>query len=100
MLGGIRPLLTLGLAHYRRGEWEDARVPVEKSIKLRDGGDAYEGFTLAMILARLGEREAGLRRYEEAELWMRRNRFGDFELHFLRDEAAEVLGLTLASPGE
>ena len=93
MLAGVRPLLTLGLARYRLGRWADARVPVEKSIKLRAGGDAYEEFTLAMILARLGEPEAGLLRYKEAELWMRRNRFGEFELHFLRDEAAQVLGL-------
>ncbi len=94
LLYGVRPLMTLGLARYRCGDWAGARGPVEESIWLRDGGDAYEGFTFAMILGRLGDREAGLARYNEADLWMRRNRFGDFELHFLRDEAAGVLGLS------
>jgi tetratricopeptide (TPR) repeat protein len=91
--GGFRPLLALGLAQYRAGQWDEARATVERSIQFRSGGDAYEWFVLAMALARQGERDEARRRFEEAVRWTRRNRYGDFELHFLRDEAAALLDL-------
>ena len=63
-----------------------------ESRDLRDGGDSYERFLLALILAREDGRLAR-EHFAAADEWMRRNRFGDFELHILRTEAAKALGL-------
>lgn len=89
---GLRPLFTLGLAQYRAGDYRVARATLERSIEVRKGGDAYDGFALAMALGRLGEREAARGRFRLAERWMIENRYGDFELHFLREEGAALLG--------
>ncbi|WP_210405627.1 serine/threonine-protein kinase [Paludisphaera borealis] len=89
--GGIRPFMTLALAEYRNGNLETARDAAEHSMKIRDGGDAYEWFVLSMILARQGELDRARTLYHEAVQWTKRYRYGDFELHFLDDEAAVLL---------
>src|SRR5262249_39578799 len=38
---------TLGVAHYRAGQWQDAVTALERSIKLRNGGDSLDWFFLA-----------------------------------------------------
>jgi serine/threonine protein kinase len=107
---GIRPLFTLALAQYRNGDWQAARLTIEESIgkkAAKQGGttlerlvesraviDAYDWFVWSMALARLGNPESARQRFEDAAQWMRRNRYGDFELHLLHDEAASLLGLS------
>jgi tetratricopeptide (TPR) repeat protein len=88
---GIRPLFTLGLAEYRMGNLDAARKALERSIELREGGDAYEWFVLAMVLARQGDVDRARKLHEEAVRWMRKYRYSDFELHFLDSEAATLL---------
>ena len=92
--GGIRPLFTLGLAEYRIGNWTAAKKALERSMELRDGGDAYEWFVLSMVLAQQGENDRARRLYEDAVRWMKKYRYSDFELHFLANEAAALLRLT------
>ena len=58
----------------------------------RDGGDAYEWFTLAMIRARQGDLDRARTLHQDAVRWTKRFRYGDFELHFLDDEAKALLG--------
>ena len=41
---------TLGVAHYRAGDWKAALEALEKSMKLRNGGDSSDWFFLAMCL--------------------------------------------------
>jgi serine/threonine protein kinase len=109
---GIRPLFTLALAHYRVGNRTTARKIIEESIRrkatlqgttierlveTKSAIDAYDWFVWSMTLARLGEYGAARGRFDEAETWMRRNRYGDFELHLLKKEAEELLRM---SPGD
>jgi tetratricopeptide (TPR) repeat protein len=112
---GIRPLLTLALAQYRVGDWAAARATIEESIRrkaARLGGltleqldetgrviDAYDWFVWSMALARLGEQEAARRQFDGATRWMRVNRYGDFELQLLHEEAAELLGVSAPDGG-
>ena len=90
--GGIRPYMTLALAEYRSGDLDEARAAVERSMEIRDGGDAYEWFTLAMIRARQGDLDRARTLHRDAVRWTKRFRYGDFELHFLDDEAKALLG--------
>ena len=46
---------TLGVAHYRAGEWSQAADALEESIRLRSGGDPYDWLFLAMARHRLGD---------------------------------------------
>src|SRR5262249_15890334 len=39
---------TLGVAHYRAGDWKAAVETLEKSMSLRQGGDSFDWFFLAM----------------------------------------------------
>ncbi len=88
---GRRPSFTLGLAEYRMGNLDAARKALERSIELREGGDAYESFVLAMVVARQGDGERA-RQLLRAARRMRKNRYSDFELHTLDAEAAAILG--------
>jgi tetratricopeptide (TPR) repeat protein len=109
---GVRPLFMLALAHYRVGDCAAARMIIEESIRRkakslgttmerlvqeREVIDAYDWFIWSMALARLGEYPAARDQYEGAVTWMRRNRYGDFELHLLKAEAADLLR---SSPGD
>jgi eukaryotic-like serine/threonine-protein kinase len=89
---GMRVLFTLGLAEYRVGNLDAARKALERSIELRGGGDAYEGFVLSMVLARQGELDRARQLHQEAVRWMRAYRYSDFELHALDSEASALLG--------
>jgi hypothetical protein len=105
--GGVRPLFTLALAQYRTGDWQAARSTIEESIRrkaakqgktvvslveTRSVIDAYDWFVWSLTLGRLGESALAQQRFEDATQWMHRNRYGDFELHLLHDEAAALLG--------
>src|SRR5208282_6437976 len=39
---GMRPFFSLGLAEYRVGDYPAARGALERSMELREGGDAYD----------------------------------------------------------
>ncbi|WP_165228534.1 serine/threonine-protein kinase [Aquisphaera insulae] len=95
---GRRPVFTLGLAEYRAGDLTAARRDLERSMQLRDGGDAHEWFVMAMVLAKQGRREDALTYRDRAVRWMRRYRNGDFELHFLDRELAQILAAAPAVP--
>ncbi len=91
---GRRPLFTLGLAEYRMGNLEAAREALERSMSLRGGGDAYEWFVMAMVVAHQGDANRARELHREAVHWMRTYRYSDFELHALDVEAASLLGVT------
>ncbi len=88
---GRRPLFTLGLAEYRMGNLDSACRALERSIELREGGDAYEWFLLAIVIARQGDVAGARRLHGEAVRWMRAYRYSDFELHALDAETAALL---------
>jgi tetratricopeptide (TPR) repeat protein len=84
---------TLGVAYYRVGDWEEARSALYRSMELRNEGDGFDWFFLAMIHAKLGHKERAQEWYDRAESWTRRHRYRDAELYRFQVEAAQVLGL-------
>jgi superkiller protein 3 len=85
---------TLGTALYRAGRWEDAIAALEQSMELRQGGDSFGWFFLAMAHCQLGENGRARGWYGRAVRWMDKNQPKNEELGRFRAEAAELLGLT------
>jgi tetratricopeptide (TPR) repeat protein len=89
---------TLGVAHYRAGEWQAAVAALEKSRELLAGqAESYNTFFLAMACWRLGDQERARRWYGEAVRWMEKHQPHDEELRRFRGEAAALLGLEKSS---
>jgi serine/threonine protein kinase/tetratricopeptide (TPR) repeat protein len=84
---------TLGVAYYRAGDWKAAITALERSMGLRDGGNSFDWFFLAMAHSRLGENDKARELYDRALQWMDKNQPGDDELRRFRAEAAELLRL-------
>ena len=83
---------TLGVAHYRDGNWKAAVTALEKSMSLGFRGDSNR-FFLAMAHCQLGQKDEARKLYEKAVEWMQKNRPWDEELIRFRAEAAELLGI-------
>jgi serine/threonine protein kinase/tetratricopeptide (TPR) repeat protein len=84
---------TLGVAHYRGGDRQAAVAALEKSMKLRQGGDCSDWFFLAMAHWQLGDKEEARTWYGRAAQWMDKNQPKNEELRRFRAEAAELLEL-------
>jgi serine/threonine-protein kinase len=83
---------TLGVAHYRAGDWRAAVDGLRQSVAL-GWDDGYNSFFLAMAHARLGDRTEARRWYD---LGLRNQSaalsFAGTELGRIRREAEQVLG--------
>jgi tetratricopeptide (TPR) repeat protein len=84
---------TLGVAHYRTGDWRAAIQAVEKSIALTKDGNGVDRFILAMAHWQLGDKQQARHCYDQAVQWMEKNKPADEELAQFRAEAAALLGL-------
>jgi tetratricopeptide (TPR) repeat protein len=84
---------TLGAALYRAGEWSPAIAALEKSMSLRNGGDSFDWFFLAMAHWQSGENKEACRWYANAVEWMDKRDPKNEELRRFRAEAAELLGI-------
>jgi eukaryotic-like serine/threonine-protein kinase len=84
---------TLGVAHYRAGDWNAAREALEQSMGLRKGGDSSDWFFLAMSHEKLGNKEKARQWYDKAVEWMDKKDPENAELRGFRVEAAEILGI-------
>ena len=89
---------TLGVAHYRVGEWKAALDALQQSMDLHKGGDAKDWFFLAMAHWQLKQKDEACTFYDRAVAWMdknqealKTNRHGWEELNRFRAEAAELL---------
>jgi tetratricopeptide (TPR) repeat protein len=82
---------TLGLARYREGKWEAAATAFESSMKLQQGGDAYDWVFLASIRHRQGDAEMAGNWYDRARAWATENAPGDEDLRRFLVEAAVLL---------
>jgi tetratricopeptide (TPR) repeat protein/serine/threonine protein kinase len=87
-------LNTLGLAQYRAGDWQAAIATLDKAMGLREGGDSFDWFFLAMAHWRLGEKDRARAWYDRAVEWMDRHQPTNEELRRFRAESAELLGLS------
>jgi tetratricopeptide (TPR) repeat protein len=93
--------LTLGIAHYRTGDWQATVENMNKSIQLqKDGGDSRQLFFLAMAHWQLGEKDEAGQLYNRAVEWMEKNQPDNDELRRFRAEAAELLGISEQPDGK
>jgi WD40 repeat protein/tetratricopeptide (TPR) repeat protein len=83
---------TLGVAHYRAGEWKPAIAALQRSVLLRKGGDSFDWFFLAMAHWKLGEHANSRRWHAQAIEWMDKNQPKNDQLRLFRSEAAQLLG--------
>jgi tetratricopeptide (TPR) repeat protein len=82
---------TLGIAHYRAGDWAAAVMELEKSVELQRGGEPVDWFFLAMASCRLGDRDRARHWYDKAVAWMdKQTALGEDVLRY-RAEAAALL---------
>ncbi len=92
---------TLGVAHYRAGDWNATMAALDKSMQLTNGGDAGGWFFLAMAHWQLGDKEKAREWHDRAVKWMDDNRQNlekskatAEEFGRCRAEAAELLGIS------
>ncbi len=84
---------TLGVAHYRAGDWRAAVAALEQSMDFRTGGDGCDWFFLAMANRKLGRKDEARKWYDRAAAWAEKNDPKNEELICFRAEAAALLGL-------
>jgi tetratricopeptide (TPR) repeat protein len=88
---------TLGAALYCAGKWQSAIDALEKSMDLRNGGDASEWLFLAMAHWQLDQHELARAWYDKAVQWIEQNQSASDELLRLRVVATGVIGTSNAS---
>src|SRR5205807_331524 len=90
---------TLGVAHYRAGDWGAAVAALEQSRALyakrpeAETLESFSAFPLAMAHWQKGDRAEARRWYDLAVRWMERHQPRDEELLRFRAEAAGLLGV-------
>ena len=82
---------TLGVAQYRAGQWQAAIESLEKAVALREGGDAFNWYFLAMAHWQLGNKDEARKWYDKAVEWMDKNAATNPELVRFRVEASELV---------
>jgi len=90
-------LNTLGVAHYRAGDFPSAISALEQSMELANGGSAYDWFFLAMAQWQLGDKEHAREWYGKAVTWTEQNAPNEDLLRF-RQEADKLFETTLLKP--
>ena len=91
---------TLGAAHYRAGNWQEALNALHEANQLQPATNWATWFLLAMTYWQLGEKETARMWYEKAVHWQNRHPRQSRELRRLVAEAAELLGVTAPPAGE
>jgi tetratricopeptide (TPR) repeat protein len=87
-------LRTLGVAHYRLGDWKQAIANLEKAEELApDRYLAWNDLFLCMAHWQSGDKEQARELYERAIQWMEKNQSNNEELRGFRVEAEELLGI-------
>jgi tetratricopeptide (TPR) repeat protein len=82
---------TLGVAHYRAGNWKDAIAALEKARELSAGGDAVDWLFLAMSHWQLGQKDEARKWYMQAVSSPKTSKLLEAELPNFRAEAAALL---------
>jgi tetratricopeptide (TPR) repeat protein len=84
---------SLGVALYRKGDWQPALEALMKAEALQPVRSASTWFFLAMTHWQRGDKEQARQWYDKAVQWMDKNMTEDEELHRFRTEAASLLGI-------
>jgi serine/threonine protein kinase/tetratricopeptide (TPR) repeat protein len=85
--------LTLGAAHYARGDWQPALEALHKATRFSNARTSQIGFFLAMASWRLGDKDQSRKWYDEAVARMEQHQLRSVETRRLRAEAAQLLGV-------
>src|SRR5262249_19748539 len=85
---------TLGVAHYRAGDWKGATVALNKSLEVRNAGEFRSWSFLSMACWKQGAKEEARKWYTAALVWMEKQAPRHEELLRLRGEAGALLGLS------
>jgi tetratricopeptide (TPR) repeat protein len=96
----VRYRQTLGAAHYRAGNWQEARHALHEADRLQPAANPATWLLLAMTYWQSGERETARVWYEKAVRWQSRQARQSGELRRLVAETAELLGVTASPAGE
>ncbi len=83
---------TLGLAHYRAGEWQAALTAIDKSMAFGADNTAQNWLLRAMIEWRRDDRQQAQAWYAKAATWLEHNPMTD-ELYHFRREASDMMGI-------
>ena len=89
---------TLGVAYYRNGEWEKAKHALQRSMELRNNGDSFDWFFLALVHHKQGQPEQARDWYDKAVGAYQKLQSSDRELRGFHIEAAQELGLPKPPP--
>ncbi len=82
---------TLGVAHYRTGNWSEAVAALTRATQLRSGGNGYDWFFLAMAHWRRGDKQEARRWFDQAVAWTDRHCPRTSDLGRFRAEVEELL---------
>jgi tetratricopeptide (TPR) repeat protein len=82
---------TLGVAHYRAGNWQDAIEWLTKSMEVRSGGDSLDWFFLAMAYWQLDNKDEARKWHVKAVEWTDANKPNNQELLRFRTEAENLI---------
>jgi serine/threonine protein kinase/Tfp pilus assembly protein PilF len=86
---------TLGIAHYRAGNWQVAIDALTRSNDLMQGDKmSFNGFFLAMALWQLDRQNEARQWFDKSAAWMDANAKDNAELIRFRGEASALLGST------
>jgi Flp pilus assembly protein TadD len=88
---------TLGVAHYRAGDWKAAIDALQTSLK-HQGDNSNDLLFLAMSHWQRGEREQARQQFEKAIQWLEKHPRQDEQLLRFRAEAEELLGIKAKVP--
>jgi tetratricopeptide (TPR) repeat protein len=89
---------TLGVAHYRAGNFREACEALKNAAQFRFLGHRYDGFFLAMAEWQLGRAKEARDAYDGSVQRMLENSPNDQEQHRFCAEAAELLGIDVTEP--
>ena len=84
---------TLGVAHYRMGNWLEAVAALDRSKEIAHTPNGQVEFYLAMSHQQLGDKRQARRYYDMAVTWMADDTPNAGNIFALRDEAAQLLGI-------
>jgi tetratricopeptide (TPR) repeat protein len=82
---------TLGVAQYRTGDWSAAIDALNRSMMLRDRGDAFDWYFLAMAEWQHGNKDEARHWYDKAAVWRAEKAKDNEELQRFEAEARKVM---------
>jgi uncharacterized protein HemY len=82
---------TLGVAQYRDGQYAAALQSFDKSMILRDGGDGFDWYYVALAHWKLHNSQQAIDYLHKAQDWKRAEQVGVKDLLGIDDEAERVI---------